>query len=53
MQVEMILQAHEYEIAQGVNLQEFFDSTNGKLQTDIGQAWASEVSLRRAKMKAT
>lgn len=45
--VEMILQALEYEIAQGKNLDEFFKSTAGKFQTDIGKAWAAEIVSRR------
>jgi len=45
--LEMILQAHEYEQAQGLLLQEFFDSTEGGFQTPTGQALASEVVARR------
>lgn len=45
--VEMILQALEYETAQGKNLDEFFQSTAGKFQTDIGKAWAAEIVSRR------
>lgn len=51
MQVEMILQAHEYETAQGASLQEFFDSTRGKFYTPIGQSWAAEICSRRDKQK--
>lgn len=48
MQIEMILQATEYESAQGSdNLQEFFDSTAGKWRTEIGQSWAEEIYKRR------
>lgn len=47
LQVEMILQAHEYESEQGADLQEFFDSTKGKFNTALGQAWADEICLRR------
>ena len=47
LQVEMILQAHEYEEAQGANLEEFFASTKGKFQTDLGKAWAAEIVSRR------
>ncbi|KAL1221557.1 hypothetical protein V5N11_004133 [Cardamine amara subsp. amara] len=47
--VEMILQALEYEQAQGKDLEEFFQSTAGKFQTDIGKAWASEIASRRRK----
>ena len=43
----MILQAQEYEADQGVNLQEFFDSTAGKFKTPLGQAWAKEIVKRR------
>ncbi|XP_021275732.1 HD domain-containing protein 2 [Herrania umbratica] len=45
--VEMILQALEYENEQGVDLDEFFQSTAGKFQTDVGKAWASEIASRR------
>jgi putative hydrolase of HD superfamily len=48
MQVEMILQASEYEAAQGKQLQEFFDSTAGKWRTELGRSWAEEVYRRRA-----
>ncbi|CAA0826894.1 Metal-dependent phosphohydrolase [Striga hermonthica] len=47
--VEMILQALEYENEQGKNLEEFFESTAGKFQTDLGKAWALEVASRRKK----
>lgn len=51
VQLEMILQASEYESAQGKNLQEFFDSTAGKFKTEVGKAWAAEiVARRRARM---
>uniref|UniRef100_A0ACD5Z160 Uncharacterized protein n=1 Tax=Avena sativa TaxID=4498 RepID=A0ACD5Z160_AVESA len=45
--VEMILQALEYEKEQGRDLEEFFQSTAGKFQTDVGKAWAAEVASRR------
>ncbi|KAF3337339.1 HD domain containing protein isoform X1 [Carex littledalei] len=46
--VEMILQALEYETAEhGKILDEFFLSTAGKFQTDIGKSWAAEVVKRR------
>ncbi|EOY31562.1 Metal-dependent phosphohydrolase isoform 1 [Theobroma cacao] len=45
--VEMILQALEYENEQGVDLDEFFRSTAGKFQTDVGKALASEIASRR------
>jgi putative hydrolases of HD superfamily len=44
----MILQASEYESAQGSELQEFFDSTAGKWRTDIGRSWAEEICKRRS-----
>ncbi|KAJ3708738.1 hypothetical protein LUZ61_012443 [Rhynchospora tenuis] len=45
--VEMILQALEYETEHGKVLDEFFLSTAGKFQTDIGKSWAAEVVKRR------
>ncbi|XP_022153358.1 HD domain-containing protein 2 [Momordica charantia] len=45
--VEMILQALEYENEQGKDLDEFFQSTAGKFQTELGRAWASEIVSRR------
>ncbi|KAL4577961.1 hypothetical protein LXL04_014076 [Taraxacum kok-saghyz] len=39
--VEMILQALEYET------DEFFLSTAGKFQTEIGKSWAAEINSRR------
>lgn len=47
LQLEMILQAHEYECGQGMQLQEFFDSTAGKWRTELGQSWAEEIYKRR------
>ena len=47
-QVEMVLQAAEYEAAQGLRLQPFFASTAGRFQTPTGRAWAAEVARRRA-----
>ena len=47
-QLEMILQAHEYESQQGMVLQEFFDSTQGKWRTELGRSWAEEIYRRRA-----
>ncbi|OAY82694.1 HD domain-containing protein 2 [Ananas comosus] len=47
--VEMILQALEYEMAHGKVLDEFFLSTAGKFQTDLGKRWAAEVVARRNK----
>lgn len=45
--VEMILQALEYENDQGKDLEEFFQSTAGKFQTEVGKAWAAEIASRR------
>jgi putative hydrolase of HD superfamily len=45
--VEMILQAHEYEQAQGLPLEEFFRSTAGAWLTPEGRALAGEVVSRR------
>ncbi|KAJ6803962.1 HD domain-containing protein 2-like [Iris pallida] len=51
--VEMILQALEYENEQGMNLDEFFQSTSGKFTTDVGKAWAAEIVSRRRKSNNT
>nr|XP_009609686.1 HD domain-containing protein 2 [Nicotiana tomentosiformis]XP_016515884.1 PREDICTED: HD domain-containing protein 2-like [Nicotiana tabacum] len=45
--VEMILQALEYESEHGKVLDEFFLSTAGKFQTEIGKSWAAEIHSRR------
>ncbi|KAL5553545.1 hypothetical protein UlMin_040946 [Ulmus minor] len=45
--VEMILQALEYETEHGKVLDEFFLSTAGKFQTEIGKSWAAEIICRR------
>ncbi|KDP29329.1 hypothetical protein JCGZ_18250 [Jatropha curcas] len=45
--VEMILQALEYEMEHGKVLDEFFHSTAGKFQTEIGKSWAAEIISRR------
>ncbi|KAL2546551.1 Metal-dependent phosphohydrolase [Forsythia ovata] len=45
--VEMILQALEYEAEHGKVLDEFFLSTAGKIQTEIGKRWAAEITSRR------
>ncbi|CAA0822454.1 RNA-binding KH domain-containing protein [Striga hermonthica] len=45
--VEMILQALEYETEHGKVLDEFFLSTAGKIQTEIGKRWAAEITSRR------
>jgi putative hydrolases of HD superfamily len=44
---EMILTADEYEIAQGLTLDEFFDSTRGKFRTAEIQALVQELYRRR------
>ncbi|KAG2308193.1 hypothetical protein Bca52824_027941 [Brassica carinata] len=49
--LELILQALEYEQEQGKDLEEFFQSTAGKFQTDIGKAWALEIASRRRKQQ--
>ncbi|KAK6921826.1 HD domain [Dillenia turbinata] len=46
--VELILQALEYEIVHGKVLDEFFLSTAGKFQTEIGKSWAAEINKRRS-----
>ncbi|KAI8113574.1 hypothetical protein M9435_003572 [Picochlorum sp. BPE23] len=46
---EMIVQAHEYEQAQGAELQEFFDSTSGKWRTPVGEALAAALYSERGK----
>lgn len=45
--VEMILQALEYETEHGKVLDEFFLSTAGKFQTELGKSWAAEIISRR------
>nr|KAJ0193934.1 hypothetical protein LSAT_V11C800404070 [Lactuca sativa] len=45
--VEMILQALEYETEHDRVLDEFFLSTAGKFQTEIGKSWAAEIIARR------
>ncbi|KAL6186662.1 hypothetical protein ACLB2K_042782 [Fragaria x ananassa] len=45
--VEMILQALEYEMEHRKELDEFFISTAGKFQTDLGKSWAAEIISRR------
>ncbi|ERN07140.1 hypothetical protein AMTR_s00019p00129010 [Amborella trichopoda] len=51
--VEMILQALEYENEQGKDLNEFFESTAGKFQTDVGKAWAAEIASRRKRLRSS
>lgn len=50
--VEMILQALEYELEHGKVLDEFFISTAGKFQTEIGKSWAAEIISRRKSLSA-
>lgn len=50
--VEMILQALEYEMEHGKVLDEFFISTAGKFQTEIGKSWAAEIISRRKSLSA-
>jgi len=45
--LEMIMQAGEYEKAQGKDLSQFFASTAGKFQTKVGQQWEEEIIKRR------
>ncbi|KAI5076507.1 hypothetical protein GOP47_0008572 [Adiantum capillus-veneris] len=51
--VEMILQALEYETTQGKGLDDFYKSTTGKFQTEVGKAWAAEIIKRRSSMTNT
>ena len=47
--LEMIMQAGEYERAQGKNLSQFFESTAGRFTTPVGRAWEAEINARREK----
>lgn len=47
LQLEMILQAQEYEGQQDIKLDEFFSSTEGKWRTELGRKWAAEIVSRR------
>lgn len=49
--LEMILQAVEYESEQDKVLDDFFRSTEGKFQTDLGKEWAAEIRKRRPTQK--
>lgn len=51
LQVEMILQALEYESEHDIDLGEFFESTLGKFKTHTGIAWAREVLDRRRRQQ--
>ena len=46
---EMILQANEYEEAQGVRLDSFFESTRGYFKTDLFKSLDAELVARRQK----
>lgn len=52
LQLEMIVQAHEYEDRQGMELQDFFDSTRGRFVTELGKSWADELVRRREARRA-
>lgn len=43
----MIMQAGEYERAQGKELGQFFNSTSGKFTTPVGKEWEAEIIKRR------
>lgn len=47
--LELIQQAQEYEASQGTDLEEFFTSTEGKFNTEVGKALAAEIISRRQK----
>ncbi|CAI5715909.1 unnamed protein product [Peronospora effusa] len=44
---EMILQADDYEKAQNIPLDDFFQSTKDKFRTPLVQSWAAELILQR------
>ncbi|KAF1776687.1 hypothetical protein PC129_g18888 [Phytophthora cactorum] len=44
---EMILQADDYERAQSISLDDFFQSTKGKFRTPLVQSWAAELTTQR------
>ena len=48
---EMILQAHEYETAQSLRLDQFFESTKEYFQTDLFKGLDSELRSRRGKVE--
>ena len=48
---EMILQADEYEVDQGLNLDQFFDSTRGYFQTPLFQSLDRELRSQRSQRK--
>jgi len=49
---EMIVQADEYEQEQDMELQEFFDSTEGKFRTDLVCSWDAELRQQRGERQA-
>eukprot|EP00747_Dinoflagellata_sp_TGD_P186313 gnl/TRDRNA2_/TRDRNA2_43289_c0_seq1.p1 gnl/TRDRNA2_/TRDRNA2_43289_c0~~gnl/TRDRNA2_/TRDRNA2_43289_c0_seq1.p1 ORF type:complete len:367 (-),score=70.89 gnl/TRDRNA2_/TRDRNA2_43289_c0_seq1:53-1153(-) len=51
--LEMVLQASEYEEAQGLELPDFFRTTKGKFRTPIFKALDAEVRKRRADRAAS
>ncbi|CAI5740994.1 unnamed protein product [Peronospora destructor] len=44
---EMILQADDYERAQNIRLDDFFQSTKDKFRTPLVQSWAAELIVQR------
>ncbi|KAG1687603.1 hypothetical protein DVH05_004724 [Phytophthora capsici] len=51
---EMILQADDYERAQNIPLDDFFQSTKGKFRTPLVQSWVEELTTQRnARLGAT
>lgn len=48
----MILQADEYERAQGKTLDDFFNSTHGKFRTPLVQSWVHELTTQRTARKS-
>ncbi|EQC28454.1 hydrolase-HD superfamily protein [Saprolegnia diclina VS20] len=50
---EMILQADEYESVQAVDLQDFFNSTQGKFKTPLVQSWVQELNTQRDARKTS
>ncbi|KAH7470815.1 hypothetical protein PRIC1_003360 [Phytophthora ramorum] len=44
---EMILQADDYERAQNIPLDDFFQSTKGKFRTPLVQSWVAELTSQR------
>ena len=48
----MILQASEYEAISDIDLGEFYESTEGKFQTQTGKEWAQEICDRRKQQQS-